>query len=461
MFNVVEWLSRALASEISEPALTDPAIQAAISDSLARIRHIGETRRRFAIVSSMPPSETGIAYATAKTFRNCPGGVDIFSRFEDIQAYASFASEASSRDAGFDVFDIAALPLAIGTRVYDAIIVELGNSWHNRFICACLTHFAKFPSPIPLFIHAHDPFLLDIWEWFAKRQGRSQSIDMRLVYGCRWSGVWGPLGFARARKMGIAGLSAVLRDISVAGIIVNSAAASDIVSRDLARAGRALPVLVGFHPVFPATRAAISTPRDKTMRVGSFGVPASWKRTDVILDAIKALIARGVDCQLVLAGFGVDDYMARRPAVDRARVRLVNSPSDAALMSLMAEVDVAVQLRRSATGESSGVVSQLMAMGRPVVVSAVGAFMDFGDAVVQVGPEAGPDAVADAILSASDQRALLEARAKQYCASRGPEQYVAWLADAINNIHGVDTSRELESPNPQEPAIIARTPFRR
>ena len=48
----------------------------------------------------------------------------------------------------------------------------------------------------------------------------------------------------------------------------------------------------------------------------------------------------------------------------------------------MLKCDIAVQLRRSNLGESSGVVPTLLALGIPTIVSPIGAFAEYGDAVL-------------------------------------------------------------------------------
>jgi hypothetical protein len=60
----------------------------------------------------------------------------------------------------------------------------------------------------------------------------------------------------------------------------------------------------------------------------------------------------------------------------------------------MLKCDIAVQLRRSNLGESSGVVPTLLALGVPTVVSTIGAFGEYGDAV-QTFEGTDPAALAD------------------------------------------------------------------
>jgi hypothetical protein len=57
---------------------------------------------------------------------------------------------------------------------------------------------------------------------------------------------------------------------------------------------------------------------------------------------------------------------------------------------LMRSCDVAVQLRLSNHGESSGVVPQLLSQDTPVIATKIGSFCAFGDAVRFVEPGISP-----------------------------------------------------------------------
>jgi glycosyltransferase involved in cell wall biosynthesis len=88
----------------------------------------------------------------------------------------------------------------------------------------------------------------------------------------------------------------------------------------------------------------------------------------------------------------------------------------------MRQVDVAVQLRSRNLGESSGVVPQLLQLGKPVVVSAIGSFTEFGEAVVQLAPTAVHEEIAATILSAAKSPPPQEIMLK-YAADRSPRRF--------------------------------------
>ena len=103
----------------------------------------------------------------------------------------------------------------------------------------------------------------------------------------------------------------------------------------------------------------------------------------------------------------------------------------------MRSVHVAVQLRSPTFGESSGVGSQLLARGRPVVVSGAGSFAELPPELAGCVPaDCSPDALATAIEAAatteeSDRRRqeLLIARSPKAFADRILEIFRLPLAE--------------------------------
>ena len=62
-------------------------------------------------------------------------------------------------------------------------------------------------------------------------------------------------------------------------------------------------------------------------------------------------------------------------------VLIYDSPDEPLLDWLVGSVDVAVQLRAANRGESSGMVSRLLAQHRRTIVSELGAFRELGESV--------------------------------------------------------------------------------
>jgi glycosyltransferase involved in cell wall biosynthesis len=163
--------------------------------------------------------------------------------------------------------------------------------------------------------------------------------------------------------------------------------------------------------------------------VGSFGVPGPSKLTHVIIDAVERLHRKGLKVRLIIAGFSAKRYAEAMQ--DQARglnISVFDGPTDVQLATAMAAVDIAVQLRAINLGESSGVVPQLLAMSKRVIVSPVGSFLEFGDAVTFAPQDVTAESLAQLIEEAFRSPASAEPAAR-YVSDRTPEKFrVAFLA---------------------------------
>ena len=188
--------------------------------------------------------------------------------------------------------------------------------------------------------------------------------------------------------------------------LVNSKAAFEMVRSDLNSADTEVSEV--FHPVFlpmgadtaldvANTRASLGA--YGPLVIGTFGVPGSSKLTDRIIAATHVIRQRGIDVSLIIAGYEVRGFShtAARDLVGLS-VKLFDGPTEVQLLRSMAEVDVAVQLRGQNLGESSGIVPLLLALGKSVLVSEIGSFKEFGQAIRTIPVDASVTQIADAIL---------------------------------------------------------------
>lgn len=179
-----------------------------------------------------------------------------------------------------------------------------------------------------------------------------------------------------------------LRKKGVTKFIVNSMFAKEMVQRDLR--GCNVAIYQAFHPVIFTENdvkriAGDGKHQEKIMPViGSFGIPGQSKATHEILRAVAELRKRR-RVKFVLAGYGVTEFVRKLVYEMHDDDLFIESPSDDELLILMSEVDVAVQLCPKNLGESSGIVPMLIGIGVKTIVSASGAFMEYGEAVSFVG----------------------------------------------------------------------------
>src|SRR5690606_26082846 len=153
----------------------------------------------------------------------------------------------------------------------------------------------------------------------------------------------------------------------------------------------------------PVVSRLQADPHGGGLIVGSFGAPSASTGTDVVLAAVQELRKRGIKARLIVAGF--DAYYFADGELDKNEDRsllVLAEPSPERELQLdMLKCDIAVQLRRSNLGESSGVVPSLLALGIPTIVSSIGAFSEYG-AAVQTFEGYDPVALAD-LLAAGAQ----------------------------------------------------------
>lgn len=369
-----------------------PELTFIFQDGQQRLAGLDAAPNALAVVSALPPEQTGLANFTLRTFRAAGYPVDIFSHFTDIASYLSLACDESLAAAGITFLPISLLPAARVRRRYFAQIFEIGNSHHNLPVLASATSLATFPTDIPTFVHIHDPCLLNLLRRFVDRNGLDFSETISQHYGTELArdddrfliqnGVFGP----RALFSAIQGVH----------LLTNSVAAQEHLARDWPEARERQHVL--FHPVFAPNIPRRAKLRD-TIRIGTFGIPSAAKRSEVVVSAFRLLAKKIENLELVIAGYHATAFARWLDLEKMPSIKIFDSPSDEKLLELMQSCDLAVQLRLENLGESSGVVPQLISLGVPVIVSRIGAFAEYGEAAAWVPPGCGAETLADAISS--------------------------------------------------------------
>jgi hypothetical protein len=134
---------------------------------------------------------------------------------------------------------------------------------------------------------------------------------------------------------------------------------------------------------------------------------------------------------LLIAGYDAGHYGSEMGLQKLPFVEFVDSPSDSLLLSLMQSTDVAVQLRLGNLGESSGVVPQLLASGVPVVVSAIGSFLEYGDAVRAVPPDTTAAQLAAILFEELAPGGERQQRMQKYVAAHKPEEFCRRIVEAL------------------------------
>jgi SAM-dependent methyltransferase len=358
----------------------------------------------------------------------------MFFPHADEADYLSLSSRLPLAYPSLNFFSISALDAGIGLRGYRAVLWVLGNSHHHVNIAKTLRSVRDLPNPVPYWIEIHDPVVFNLVSRVAALEGceflpflrRGTSIDLSELDRDRLRAG----DHAELIERGVIGVRALLADLPLAGLVVHSHAARDLIMRDWPDFDPSR-IHVLYHPVFEPLQPEKPAPAVPRLRLGSFGVPGGHKQTEKVVETFRLIRAEHPAATLLLAGYDVANYAASRRLGDEPGLALLDSPPCERLLESMREVDVAVQLRDKNTGESSGVVPQLLASNTMIIASDIGALSDYGDAVRHVPNDIPAAALAAAILdeaAAPGRRA--DARAA-HVRAHTPHSFCEALLDAL------------------------------
>jgi len=405
---------------------------------------------RIAFVTNMPPEDTGLASCSFYSWMGHRGKVDLFCPVVDFDWFTANALLLRQESGGaMRLLDVNSFLTADLVQKYRAIVIAIGNSHHCVYIHGLLKKIAAFGRLDRCVLYVHDPCLLNVIQ-LGQMGARLSPVQLLNVLEVIY-------GKSLTREIGTPASDQDLHDalrqrnvlgpryffnLGVRRFLVNSQA-SEILVRDDLDSEAALIQRV-FHPVFlprgaeviMAARGAAQRPtlrRGELLTVGTFGAPSRAKRTPTIIAAVRYLHEAGWQVRLLMAGFGVNGFAAEY-ASDLAGldVRLFDGPTDIQLIDCMGRVDVAVQLRAKNFGETSGVVSQLLMLGKPTIVSLIGAFEEFGDAIHALSPEANAVEIGEAILATVMSPPSPEAT-RRYVEAHTPARFRALLLDLVGS----------------------------
>jgi glycosyltransferase involved in cell wall biosynthesis len=158
------------------------------------------------------------------------------------------------------------------------------------------------------------------------------------------------------------------------------------------------------------------------------------KQNSLAIEALPAVLARCPEASLVFVGRCSDAERARLRDLAEAvgvshQVVVTGAVSDAEYAAWLDRAALAVQLRRSANGESSATVADCLASGAVPVVSGIGSARDLpADGVISVEPSVTAAELAlviSGLLADPDRRDAFAAAGRTYAAAHS-YAVVAW-----------------------------------
>lgn len=332
---------------------------------------------RLAYFSPLPPMRSGIADYSAELLPFLA---------EQVGEIACFVDEGEKVDealrARFPVHGDRAFPEMWEQGRFDAVLYHLGNNadYHAR----AWRILMRYPGVVVL----HEPMLHHMVRGMTLVKGDVAGYieEMRYAYGRTGQAlakrsvdtgipldVWSYPLFERAVD---ASLGLVVHNEHTRQRVLASRPAARIarVPHHLSLAG--LPS----EPDRAAARTALGVPADAFV-VASYGFITPAKRLEVSLRAF-ARLRREVPNALYLLVGEVSPYYDFASVLTRELsdgvVQVGRTELDEFLQSMVA-ADVAVNLRYPTAGETSGTLIRLLGLGKPVIVTNLGAFAEIPD----------------------------------------------------------------------------------
>lgn len=360
-------------------------------------------RLRVAYLSPLPPQRSGIADYSAELLPH-------LLRHLDVDLVAPDGSASSPELAGLRRVPLAALGPGLASGRYATALYQMGNhrDSHGWIYRALLDH----PGVMVL----HDAVLHHLLRDLYLGQGDPASFAEELRYACGRSGAaagerllasgvppdpWGFPLFERAvdRSRAVLVLSEFVRQRV---LLSRPLARVSVVRQHLSRVDGA-----GHRPPSRAAARAALGLGEAELVVASFGLVTPAKRPGVVLRAFARLRERRPQARLLLVGEVSPhfDFAAVFAPELRAGVTVTGRLEMPEFLRAMAACDVAVNLRYPTAGETSATLVRLLGLGKPVIVSRIGAFLEFPDACC---PKVDLDASEEDLLLAYLETLLLD-----------------------------------------------------
>jgi glycosyltransferase involved in cell wall biosynthesis/SAM-dependent methyltransferase len=392
---------------------------------------------RIALVSPMPPSKSGIADYSAAL-------LEPLEKIASVIVWDGVGPQPSRSD-------------------FDVAIYQIGNNGYHAF-----AYEMALTDPGIVVLHESNlhHLIADLtikrndWDSYLRELELNGGSEA-LAYGQR----------VRALEVGpdYSGVP-MLRTLLDAsqGVIVHS----HYVEQDVRRAGFKGPVAVIPHGAWiPHIEALPYRSRlgllPEAPLIGIFGFLKPYKRIVESLRAFKRLVQLKPEAKMILVGEPHPDFPLQS-LIDglglSPYVRILGFTPIDDFVGYIAAADIILNLRFPTVGESSGTLLRSLGLGRAVIVSDIGSFQEYPDAICLKVPvdETEEDTLfeyLDLLVSRPDLRLRMGERARAWveheCAwSAVAEQYVAFassFADGRSRNQGPVAVANAPSPVPDEP----------
>lgn len=398
----------------------------------------GMGKPRLAMVSPLPPEQTGIADFVVEL-------LPLLGETYDITVISDRANVHS--EAAGDTFPICTVAwFEENAQFFDRVVYQVGNSPFHA-------HMLDLIRRIPGIVVLHDFFISDLMQWMDESgygAGTMRGVLER-SHGLGALELLSREGIEQAKLLLPCNYDVISNAL---GVMVHSHYCRDMLQRFYGDKIAQKICLLRHHRA-----KALPVPRlDARRRLGfcdddfvvcSFGFIGGLKLNDVLLSAWRlSSLAKDPKCKLVfVGGKGGGDYVRRLDEMiaslgEGAHVSITGYVSRETYIDYLSQADVAVQLRTSSRGETSGAVLDCMAHGVPLVISANGPMNEYPDEIlIKLDDGAGVADVVDALerLRGDDRlRTELTERGREYVESEhalhlAAAEYVAFIEKTVDS----------------------------
>lgn len=345
---------------------------------------------RLAFISILPPDESGIATYSLKTFseKNIDLPVDLYCPFKSENHKLNNKKEIKNKFVKLhslqNFFD--------NNEVYkySVIFIAVGGSCHHAYIINLLKEIREHNLLNKVYLYLHDLHFRDFFMFYSGMNIWKFAITNMQLYGdprYRDCSIGSLINILRALNQLQLNYNLGLRFFQKLGIthfLVNSEAAKELLSNDLDKNSPFIIEKV-FLPVLPISSdidSSIILKESGYVHIGSFGIPSAGKCTPQLIRAIEELNNNGYKIKLIIAGWNAFNYM-KSNKINKDWLLVFDSLKENELITLMSQMDLAIQLRSMNGGESSGCVPMLISCTVPTIVSNVGSFAEYGAEVIK------------------------------------------------------------------------------
>ncbi|MBX7244837.1 MAG: glycosyltransferase [Candidatus Sumerlaeaceae bacterium] len=399
-------------------------------DQEVPVASVENGRLKVAVIGPLPPQMSGIADYNERLILHLLPHCDVTCYVENTQPGNPLLTEKCT------VRDLTSFRREPGQ--FDSILYHVGNNVLHASVLPFVVHH---PGVAVL----HDGSLLGLYRHLARVRGERQWA--REEFTKQYDAPSGEVWETEAALDGLDFLEFGMNREIVArshGVVVHS----DWLRREILkhcpdREDKLKVIPLAVDPAYSNSprlsptelKARYLLPPDAFV-ILSIGVINRLKRLDIVLEAFHNLLARHPDSILVFAGPGdplvvkqLMEYCGQQGI--KHSVRFLGHRSMPELYDVISMADVCVNLRYPTLGESSATLAMTMAMGKAVLLTPVGQFLEYPDDVcwkVRLGEDEKRDLVEyfRYLLENPEVREALGARAKEFVAPFAWE-YVAQM----------------------------------